>query len=295
MKKKVFFISLPLTLFLIFAPVFIYGWADESKYNNTNKLVIDDKQSEKDSTTSKDNNTSSDNKNKSNNENSGIQNSSKVEAKTEIKSEDDITTFSSKTCFKKTYYISADKVNAYENPDGKDKIAFSLKRDDIVLAYEESNGYVYCESDVGKKGWIRKNTNNLKGSLDKKTDYVVDISLSGQAIKVSKSNKLIKQMICATGTLKDSDTETPLGIFYVQKKDIAFFSQKYNEGGKYYIKFFGNYLIHSIPVDKNGNIIESEKNKLGIPVSHGCVRISMDNAKWMYDNLPIGSKISIHY
>ena len=50
-------------------------------------------------------------------------------------------------CFKKTYYIGADKVNVYEDNSGKDKIIFTLNKDDVVVAYKENKGYIYCEEN----------------------------------------------------------------------------------------------------------------------------------------------------
>lgn len=209
---------------------------------------------------------------------------------------DTITVFSSNTCFKKTYYIGLDNVNVYEDDSGRDKVMFTLNKDDVVVAYKENKGYIYCEENKqGRKGWIKKNNNNLKGMIYKKTKYNLDVDLTNQNMIVLKDNKIIKKISCSTGIIGNQETETPLGIFYVQSKGEYFFSSKYKEGARYYIKFFSNYLIHSIPVDEKGNIIEDEKKKLGFPASHGCIRISIQDAEWIYKNIPEGSVITIHY
>lgn len=214
----------------------------------------------------------------------------------EIKDEEIVSVFSSNTCFKKTYYINAAEVYAYENPGENQKISFTAMENDAVISYKEDNGYIYCEeSNNGKKGWIKNTKENLKVNIDKKTEYVIDVCISSQRMKVFKKDKLLKDIACSTGILGNSDTETPLGTFYIQTKGNYFFSGKYQEGGRYYIKFFSDYLIHSIPVDKNGNIIEEERKKIGNPASHGCIRISMNDSKWVYDNIPQGSEVSIHY
>lgn len=214
----------------------------------------------------------------------------------EIKPEEAIAVFTSKTCFKKTYYINADKVEVFDSPKEDHKEVFTLAQDEAVISIKEDNGYIYCEEGKdGKTGWIKNTTENLKGNIDKGTTYTLDVNITTQKMKVSKKDKLIKEMSCSTGIIGNPDTETPLGTFYLQSKGEYFFSNKYQEGGRYYIKFFSNYLIHSIPVDKKGNIIEEEKDKIGIPVSHGCIRISMKDSKWVYDNVPQESKIMIHY
>ncbi|MGE5628743.1 MAG: L,D-transpeptidase family protein [Solirubrobacterales bacterium] len=219
-----------------------------------------------------------------------------VDISREIKQEEAVAVFSSKTCFKKTYYINADKVQVFDSPIEGHKEIFTLAKDEAVISIKEQNGYIYCEEGKdGKTGWIKNTTENLKGNIDKGTTYIVDVNITTQKMKIYKKEKIIKEMSCSTGIIGNQDTETPLGTFYLQSKGEYFFSSKYQEGGRYYIKFFSNYLIHSIPVDKKGNIIEGEKNKIGIPVSHGCIRISMKDSKWVYDNVPQGSKIIIHY
>jgi hypothetical protein len=49
--------------------------------------------------------------------------------------------------------------------------------------------------------------------------------------------------------------------------------------------------FHSIPT-KHGKAIESEE-QLGRPVSHGCVRQSYDNAKFLFDWAPEGTKVHV--
>jgi lipoprotein-anchoring transpeptidase ErfK/SrfK len=59
-------------------------------------------------------------------------------------------------------------------------------------------------------------------------------------------------------------------------------------------KDWGVYLFHSIPMDSNKNILSDEAKKLGSPASHGCVRLNIDNAKWIYDNIPEGTPVNIY-
>ena len=221
--------------------------------------------------------------------------SSQEQVKSNDNIEEDTAAFSCSTVYKKTFYINTDRVNMYKDNSGKDQILLSLKKNAVVVAYKEKNGYIYCEDNNGIKGWIKKNDYNLIGKINKKTSYNVEIDITDQKVIVYKGDKILRKMACSTGIIGDQDTETPLGIFAVQDKGPSFFSPKYNQGAKYYIKFFANYLIHSVPTDQKGNIIEEESIKLGSAVSHGCVRVSMENAKWMYDIIPKGSTVFIHY
>ena len=42
---------------------------------------------------------------------------------------------------------------------------------------------------------------------------------------------------------------------------------------------------------KNGTI---QDNRTGIPLSHGCVRLEIQYAKWIYDNIPSGTKVVVY-
>ena len=59
----------------------------------------------------------------------------------------------------------------------------------------------------------------------------------------------------------------------------------------WYTQFKGNYLFHSTLYNKNGTI---QDNRTGIPLSHGCVRLEIQYAKWSYDNIPSGTKVVVY-
>lgn len=255
--KKTLFTSFVITIFLIFAPAFLFS-------NMKRDPVIAEKNTEK-------------------------------EALPEASETEVEAVFSSTDCFKKTYYISGSSVNIYKDCTGQDTVIKTLKKDDVVVAYNSYNGYLYCEDNDGCYGWIRNTDYNVSPDIDKDSDYMIDTSINNQTINISKNGEVIKSFRCSTGLLGNQDNETPLGVFFIQVKGESFFSDKFGEGAKYYIKFFSDYLFHSVPVDKNGNIIEEEEKKLGKPASHGCIRLSMEDIKWMYDNIPEGTKVNIHY
>lgn len=109
-------------------------------------------------------------------------------------------------------------------------------------------------------------------------------------VDVYQGDELVRSMIASGGR---PGFETPEGVFRIQNRGYHFFSQKYQEGAYYWVRIFGNYLFHSVPVDVHGNVIEEEARKLGCPASHGCVRLSFPDAKWFYDHVPDGALVVI--
>lgn len=129
--------------------------------------------------------------------------------------------------------------------------------------------------------------------ISSNTDKLIFVNIGEQKTYVytgyTNSWSLEKEFLCSTGI---ENEETPVGIFEVQSRAPWFFASTYNQGGKYYVQFMGNYLFHSIPFAEDQQTILDET--LGEPASHGCIRLSTDDAKWLYDNVMDGSKIIIY-
>lgn len=56
----------------------------------------------------------------------------------------------------------------------------------------------------------------------------------------------------------------------------------------------GSYLFHSVPTGEAfGDYLPEEGAKLGQPASHGCVRLTVADAQWFYDQVPDGTLVTI--
>jgi hypothetical protein len=127
--------------------------------------------------------------------------------------------------------------------------------------------------------------------------YSVLVSIADQRTYVYEAGTLVKTLICSTG-IQDGDSDTPLGDYVInesgQKRGPWFFSEREGMGAKYWVGFIGGtYLFHSVPMDREGRIIPEEAAKLGKPASHGCVRLSLDDAYWFYSTIPDGTPVRI--
>lgn len=77
----------------------------------------------------------------------------------------------------------------------------------------------------------------------------------------------------------------------IKERGDWFFSEEYQEGGKYWTQITGDILFHSVPFAKDKTtVLDYTMNK---PSSHGCIRLSIDDAKWIFTNIPRESKIII--
>lgn len=109
--------------------------------------------------------------------------------------------------------------------------------------------------------------------------------------KLTKGNyKPIKAMLCSTG-----GALTPLGTFHTKQKQRwhTFYDGSF---GQYSTRINGPYLFHSLPYTKKSpnTMIPTNFGKLGSNASAGCVRLNVADAKWIYSNCSLGTKVTIY-
>ena len=84
-------------------------------------------------------------------------------------------------------------------------------------------------------------------------------------------------------------TPTVHGLFSVGSRGYYFDS--YGVRCFYWTQFWGDYLFHSTTFYTNGTPLDT---RLGMHLSHGCVRLQISNAKWIYDNIPEGTTVYVY-
>lgn len=92
--------------------------------------------------------------------------------------------------------------------------------------------------------------------------------------------------LCSPGTYY---TPTVRGLFSVGSRGGYFDS--YGVRCYYWTQFCGDYLFHSTTYSTNGVPIDT---RLGMHLSHGCVRLETSNAKWIYETIPSGTTVYVY-
>jgi len=120
------------------------------------------------------------------------------------------------------------------------------------------------------------------------------IDISEQKLTLFENGRPISVRAVSTGK---PSMPTPLGTFYTRNKIQTAYSRAYGLYMEYWMAFSpdGRYGIHSLPYWrlKNGGRLYEGANHLGTPVSHGCIRQSLANAKSLYDWAPVGTPVAI--
>ncbi|MGH4139875.1 InlB B-repeat-containing protein [Clostridium sp.] len=132
---------------------------------------------------------------------------------------------------------------------------------------------------------------NVTSNFISKTKYFTWVDLNRQRVNVFTGGAgqwvLLKAYSCASG---NNITPSKRGFFTVQDKGYSFST----DSGllvKYWTRFSGNYLLHSTLLTASGNTFDAT---VGTRLSHGCIRMPLDMAKWYYEKIPRDSLIWIN-
>lgn len=161
------------------------------------------------------------------------------------------------------------------------------------------NGWYYID---GYKYYFQadgKLLQDLSTLIGQQSSYVLKVDRTACIVTVyakDGSNGYIipvKEMICSVGL---PATPTSAGTFYTSAK----FKVKELMGpswGKYATRVYNGVYFHSVACSDPNNVTFSlpaaEFNKLGTPASHGCIRMCVRDARWIYENCPIGTQVTI--
>lgn len=122
--------------------------------------------------------------------------------------------------------------------------------------------------------------------------YTIYVNRKTNLVNVtdSRTGKLVKAMYCSTG----KNYRTISGTYNTTAK-YKWRALIHGVYGQYSTRIHGPYLFHSVPyysVNKS-KVSTKEYNKLGVQASAGCIRLAVTDAKWIYDNCRIGTKVVI--
>ena len=168
-----------------------------------------------------------------------------------------------------------------------------------IRAFQSVNG-------LGVDGVAGEKTQNVLFSdkarryVQAKGPYVLKVSTKDQRVYAYAWNSttgsfstLARTMVCSTGLNK---TPTPKGTFRGTPVTRWGYFPKFNVWAQYLYRINGPILFHSVLYNSQNenSLIKGSVYKLGSKASHGCVRLSVDDARWVYNNCPAGTTITVY-
>jgi lipoprotein-anchoring transpeptidase ErfK/SrfK len=120
------------------------------------------------------------------------------------------------------------------------------------------------------------------------------VSLSKQTLTMYENGSLVSLRRVSTGKWS---TPTPPGSYRTYNKITSAYSKAYGLYMEYWMAFTadGSMGLHSLPYwkQKNGGRLYEGAAHIGTPVSHGCIRQTLAEAKSLYEWAPIGTPVII--
>lgn len=174
----------------------------------------------------------------------------------------------------------------------------------VLLAVGFSMSNIHADSHMRTPIDYHKSSETIPYPSSKVThskNFWINVKISKCRAYLMEGNKPVYTMYCSAGKLENKNgkkvSATPTGTYHIQQEHgKTFYNPSAKSGGNYYRSWNGHgaYLFHSTPIDKQGNYIKSEAQKLGKePASHGCIRLTIADAHWFYQHIPVGTKVVV--
>jgi peptidoglycan hydrolase-like protein with peptidoglycan-binding domain len=147
-------------------------------------------------------------------------------------------------------------------------------------ADEATQKLLFSENPVGMLSKYRLNV-----SIDDQRVYVYELG-------EDKTYTLIHTFICSTGL----GNSTPRGVFNTLSYPRAWhYFKEFAVWARYAYSIEGDILFHSVLYkNKGGSPTRASVNALGRKASHGCIRLQVEDAKWICDNCDKTTIVTIY-
>ncbi|MGO9754746.1 MAG: L,D-transpeptidase [Solirubrobacteraceae bacterium] len=134
----------------------------------------------------------------------------------------------------------------------------------------------------GKLGWIPVAAASLQ-----RVQWKIEVSIAHREVTVLEDGRALKHFKIAVGR---PDAPTPTGVFAVTDRLAT-----HDPTGPYgcCILALSAEAPHAIQGWGGGNRIAihstPETSSIGLPVSHGCMRLTLPEGRWLIDHVPLGT------
>ena len=143
----------------------------------------------------------------------------------------------------------------------------------------------------------KKTTNSTTTASQKEIPYYIKVNYGQNVVTVYKKDDNgnysipIKAMVCSSGVA------TPKSGVYPISQKMTWGSLKGGVAGQYCTRIIKSILFHSVPYTKiydKSSLEYWEYDKLGTKASAGCIRLTVQDAQWIFNNCVAGTKVEFY-
>lgn len=201
-----------------------------------------------------------------------------------------------------TYTIMA-KNNKQKQADNKQEVQtldeYAILGDESIAEQFEIPEEELLEDEENKDN----KKDNEKDDKQGGPTYLLRVNKSANVVNVySKDDDgdytvPVRAMICSTGTYTPSCGKYPSDSYKTTGGKRRWALLQGNVYGQYATQIVGNILFHSVPyTEQDPSALEYwEYDKLGTTASAGCIRLTVADAQWVYNNVSRGTIVEFYY
>ena len=151
------------------------------------------------------------------------------------------------------------------------------------------------ENTIENKQNTQINTNNkVQGT----STYYIKVNYGAQVVTIYTKDAdgnytiPVKAMVCSTGVYTPKS-----GVYKITSYKRDWNGLMGNVYGKYVTQIVGDILFHSVPYLRkgdSGSLEYWEYDKLGTKASLGCIRLTVQDAMWIYNNCKSGTQVEFY-
>ena len=135
----------------------------------------------------------------------------------------------------------------------------------------------------------------LSVSAKEKAPYYIKVNKLQNCVTIYEQDEDGKYTVPVRAMACSGGNATPLGTYKTQAK----YRWKLLMGdvwGQYSTRIFQGILFHSVWYYQQdaSTLSAAQYNKLGTTASHGCIRLTVEDAKWIYDNCKLGTVVEVY-
>ena len=201
--------------------------------------------------------------------------------------------------------VSISIILIFGNKEKKVNATYQNVLEENTEVSKQNNEKIFVDiselEDISNIEEILENTQTDENDEDKNQDntpkYYVKVNYGAQVVTIygkDEDNNYtvpVKAMVCSTGEY------TPKSGVYKIPNKWRWLGLEGDVYGQYSTQIVGNILFHSVPYLERGNPASLEYweyDKLGTYASAGCIRLTVADAIWIYNNCEIGTKVEFY-
>jgi hypothetical protein len=173
------------------------------------------------------------------------------------------------------------------------------EEENIIVVMLEGNGENEENQNtalLNNEDKIEENNTNTTTQENYDGSYYIKVNIQANVVTIYSKDTSgnytipVKAMVCSIGT------DTPKSGVYSTINKYEWRALIGNVYGQYATRIVGSILFHSVPYTKQdpSTLEYWEYDKLGTTASAGCIRLTVADAKWIYDNCKLGTKVEFY-